>query len=1151
MLRFPDVSATHLCFIYANDIWLCPRTGGTATPLASPPGAESLPKFSPDGKTLAFVGNYDGNRDIYTVPVSGGIPKRITHHPAAENICDWTPDGRILFTSNGLSAMPRYSRMFSVSAEGGLPVPLPMPYSGFGSMNEDGRIAFTLWSTDNRTWKRYRGGMATDVWTLNPKTGESRQITDWEGTDTIPMWHGKTVYYLSDNGAEHRLNIWSYDTVARRKEQVTSFKDNDVKWPSIGPGPDRKGEIVFQLGSELRLLNLADRKSSPIKVEIPGARQTIRPRSVDVSRSISSFSLSPAGKRLALEARGDIYSAPAKEGVVRALTRSSDVAERDPAWSPDGKWIAYFSDESGEYELWLRPSGAVDSAGKADQDDTKASKEKRGGKDSETEDEAPVSKDDKSDNSKESAKIASALFNAAPPRKLTDLGPGFRFMREWSPDSKHITFTDQAGRLFLCTIDSGAVKQIDTDPLSNGPNVSWSSDSGWLAYSRSDDDNTQTCIWLHNVKSGENTRVTSPMFSASQPTFDREGKYLFFSSARDISNPAYSDIDTTFIYRSSEVLLVVPLRHDIPSPFAPKSDEEGIKPDKPDGKDEKKKSDDKQDDAEKKKAETEKSGTPDGPKSGKGKEVRIDLDGFERRAVKLPVPSGNFGAMAVTHDGKLLYVRRLPRGGNEGDEKVSIRIFDLKADEKEEKTVVEAGNFSMSADGRKIAVRRAPGSGQGGGQIQVLSAEAGGGKPTTVPTSGMTAMVDPRAEWRQIFTDAWRLNRDYFYEPTMHGVDWPAMRSHYGAMLDDCATREDVNFVIAEMISELNVGHAYITNPGDIEQGANTSVGLLGCEFALENGAYRITKIYEGGPWDSDARGPLLQPGVGVREGDYLLAVNGLMVDASKDPWAAFIGLAGKPTTITFSESPTIDEKARDVLITPTASETDARYRAWIEKNRKYVQDKSGGRIAYLHVPDTGVNGQNNLYRQFFGQRHLPAMLIDERWNGGGQIPTRFIELLNRPVTNYWAKRDGKDWTWPPDAHHGPKAMMINGLSGSGGDAFPAYFRRAGLGKLIGRRTWGGLVGISGNPQFVDGGSISVPTFGYYKTDGTWGIEGHGVDPDIDVVDDPGKMLDGQDPQLDAAIAQLLKELNEKPYVAPKRPQSPNRKGMGIPDRDR
>ncbi len=1251
MLRYPDVSKDRICFVYANDIWTVEKRGGQASPLASPPGSEAFPRFSPDGKTIAFVGNYDGNRDIYTIPITGGIPRRVTHHPTTENLSDWTPDGRLLYMANGFGGLARQTQLFTVGSEGGLPQKLPVPYGGFGSISPDGTwLAYTPHSTDTRTWKRYRGGMATDIWLFNLKDHTSRKITDWEGTDTLPMWvpaseDGKTkgnsnvVYYLSDNGPEHRLNIWSFDLKTGKREQITSHADNDVRWPSIGPGDNGRGEIVYQLGSELRLLDLASKRDRVVNVTIPGAKPTIRPRTVDAAKFITNAAISPTGKRVAIEARGDVWSAPAKEGVIRNLTMTSGVYERMPAWSPDGRWVAYLSDESGEYELYIRPA------------DSRPAAEK------------------KKDGEEDRVGEPSLLHNLTGPRKLTSMGAGFRFNPTWSPDSKYIVLSDKGGRAYLIEVTTeGEPKEpklILEDPLGGVPELAWSHDSAWLTYARGDEESRHGCIWVYNVAEDKATRVTSPMFNSGNPTFDRKGDYLYFTSNRSIESPTYADIDSTFAYTGTELLYVIPLRADQKSPFAPKSDEEEYKKpeadkssDKSEEKDSagKKEGDDKQEKpSDNATADDGLSGTWEGKATGQGenfppqgiafsmtlnlhpdgkvtgsvsapygggsvngtfdkaggaitlsitvgqttitltgtvkgdeltgtwqatdgssgdfscrrtvkgaggandasgdkpakaedkpKAIKIDLEDMERRAVQIPVAPGNFSQLMVAHDGKLIYVRQSTRRGSS---EAAIKVFDINDDAKEEKQVIAGGGrLQLSADGKKLLVVR-------GGSLQVLDPVAGGGKPTTVPTAGMKVTIDPRQEWRQIFHDVWRIQRDYFYEPTMHGVDWPKMREHYGRMVEDATSREDLAWILGEMISELNIGHAYVTSPGDVEQQPNVAVGMLGCDFELfvdgDVAAYRISKIYEGAPWDVDARGPLSQPGVNVKEGDFLLAVNGVPVDTSKDPWAAFIDTANRPTTITVGKNPVIDEHARDVLVKPMGGEQALRTRAWIERNRRYVEERTDGKVGYIYVPNTGVDGQNELFRQFMGQRGKAALIIDERWNGGGQIPTRFIELLNRPVTNYWAVRDGLDWVWPPDAHQGPKCMLINGLAGSGGDAFPYYFKQAGIGKTIGMRTWGGLVGISGNPGLIDGGYVTVPTFGFYKLDGNWGVEGHGVDPDIEVVDDPAKMVDGGDPQLDRAIELMLQEIKERPYIPPKRPASPDRKGMGIPEEQR
>ncbi len=1111
MLRNPDVSASHIVFVYANDLWLVPREGGTATPLASPPGQETFPRFSPDGDTIAFVGNYDGNRDLYTIPVDGGSAFRVTHHPAAETLCDWIGQDELVFFANGMGEYPRAAELYRVKAAGGAPHNLPVPYGANASINRDGKwMAYTPHSRDHRTWKRYRGGMATDIWLFNLDTYESRKITDWEGTDSQPMWHGSVVYYVSDGGPEHRLNIWSFDSQSGMRRQVTKHADFDVKWPAIGPESDTRGAIVYQLGPSLRVLDLGSGESREVDVVIPGDRPTLKPRTVDASQWRANVDISSTGKRLVVEARGDIWTVPAKHGSPRNLTATSGVAERDPAWSPDGKHVAYFSDATGEYELYAAPS---DGRGDA--------------------------------------------------RQLTRDGNAFRGNPRWSPDSKRILFTDKSGALWLHTIDPGTTVQVDKDPYGASRNASFSHDSRYIAYEKGCD-NQLTAIWLYDIEGDTRTQLTSGMFTDTWPTFDREGEYLFFASNCDFTSPRYEDIGTTFVYDRTDRLFAVPLRADIKSPFAPKSDEEEWSDDdsKDDSADAAEKDDADKDDADEGDAgsadsdavaeeATDDAASKDDDKDDDEKDdaekdddekdeakqpLKIDIEGFERRAIPLPVARGAFTQLCVSKSGHLIYCRQ-------GDAP-AIKIFDLKDDKREEKSVVDgAWRVSMSSDGAKLLVSDGP-------RFAIVDAAAGQKMDEPVSMTGLYTTIEPRAEWAQILRDAWRIQRDFFYDPHMHGVDWEAVYRQYSAMVKDCVSREDLSFVIREMISELNVGHAYYWG-GDEQSEPQMAVGMLGCDYALEDGAWRIKRIVEGAPWDFDARGPLSQPGVDVKVGDYLLAVNGRPLDADKDPWAAFVGLADRAVTLTVSDEPTIDDDARRVVVQTMSSESGLRFRAWIEANRKRVDELSDGRVGYVYVPDTGVNGQNELFRQFYGQRHKDALIIDERWNGGGQIPTRFIELLNRPVTNYWASRDGRDMPWPPDSHQGPKCMLINGLAGSGGDAFPAYFRQAGLGKLIGARTWGGLVGISGNPPLIDGGYTSAPTFAYYENDGTWGIEGHGVEPDIAVVDDPTLMARGADPQLERGVQQMLEELRTQPYAPPKRPSYPDRSGMGILESDK
>ncbi|MFH1501416.1 MAG: PDZ domain-containing protein [Candidatus Eisenbacteria bacterium] len=1082
MLRYPDVSATHIAFRYANDIWLVPREGGAAAPLSSSPGGESFPRFSPDGRTIAFSASYDGVRDLYVLPVSGGVPKRVTHHPSQELLSDWTPDGELIFYGWYMGNHPHAPQLFTVPPTGGLPERLPVPYGRNAVVSDDGTwLAYNPFSTDFSTWKRYMGGRAPDVWLLNLKDHTSKRITDWDGADSIPMWNGESLYYVSDSGPNHLRNIWVYDMETGDRRQVTKHKDHDVKWPSIGPGDRGQGEIVYQLGSELRLLDLATEESRVVRVTIPGDRPRLRPQSVDAAGFIDGYGISATGKRAVVEARGDVWTLPAESGSPLNLTRTDGVAERDPSWSPDGQWIAFFSDRSGEYELHIAQSD---------------------GRGSE--------------------------------KQVTSLKAGFLFAPVWSPDSEKIAFKDQRGAMYIHDVEKDRTKEIYKSPVGSwAPRVSWSHDSNWITFAADATIRSLSSVWLYDLAEGKLRAVTSGMFADTWPVFDREGEYLFFASNRDFSSPTYDAVGENWAYAQTDQLFAVALRDTIASPFLPESDEEewdgedaddeGEDEDADDGGD----ADDEDEDGDAEDADAEDE-----------EPLRIDLEGFERRAILLPIESGAFFNLAVNADGVLFYQRRSEDG--EG----AVYLADFDDEDEMEKEVLSGVNwFDISADGNKLLA-------VGPGSAAIVDAAEGQSWDESVSTAGMNAEVDPRDEWAQILRDAWRIHRDFFYAPNMHGLDWDGVYRKYEAMLGDCASRADLSYVIQELIAELNVGHAYYFG-GDYEDAPNVSVGMLGCDYELHDGAYRIARIYEGGAWDADARGPLSERGMDVAVGDYLLAVNGVPVDATKDPWAAFQGLAGQTVTLTVSAGPEIDDEARYVVVEPIGGEYDLKYRAWVEDRRAYVDRMTDGRVGYVYVPDTGVNGQNELVRQFYGNATRDALIVDERWNGGGQIPTRFVELLNRPLASYWTMRHADQVAPTPGyAHYGPKCMIINESAGSGGDYFPYWFKEAGVGKLVGTRTWGGLVGLSGNPGLIDGGYTSVPRFAFFNKDGTWGIEGHGVDPDIEVVDDPALMWDGGDPQLDAAIRLMLEELKTGGYQPPKRPPYPDRSGMGIPISD-
>ena len=1087
MLRYPDVSETLIAFRYANDLWTVPREGGVATPLASPVGSEGHAQFSPDGETIAFLANYDGNYDIYTIPAGGGTPFRVTHHPSSERPVGWTPDGRIIFWAYGMGEHSQTVQLFTVSPEGGLPEQLPVPYGWNAAVSDDGEwLAYNPFATDYATWKRYRGGRAPDIWLFNLRDHTSKKITDWEGADTFPMWHGDKLYYVSDAGPAHRLNVWVYDTKTGRHRQITKHRDYDVKWASIGPDA-----IVYQYGPELRLLDLESERSSSVEVRVPGDHPHVRPQFFNAADEIQNGGISPTGKRAVAQARGDIWTLPAENGMPRAITRSDGSVERNPAWSPDGRWIAYTSDESGNYEIYITQS---DGRGET--------------------------------------------------RKLTNRKGCYIEELTWSPDSKKIAFFDSSGTLYILDVESKDVTKAYKRPTGGrSVGVSWSHDSRWLTFAdRPAVRKANAAVFLYSVDEDKLTQVTSGMFNDTWPAFDRDGDYIYYASQKDFSSFTSDDNYDTWVYDQTDRLLAVPLRSDVEWPLVPESDEEewngGDGDSADEGEDENGDADDDGDKADSGDEEDGESGDDEGEEDEEP--LVIDIEGFEERAVLLPIERGGFYNLAVNDEGKLLYLRRT------GDGSTVLQIADIEDEEEMEKTVLTGvAGYDLSADGKKVlAVNES-------GGYAIVDAAADQSWDEMLSTAGMEVEMDPTVEWMATFHDAWRIMRDFFYDPGMHGVDWDAVRRQYEPMVRDCASREDLSFVIGEMIAELNVGHAYYFG-GDVERPPSMSVGMLGCDFELHDGAYRISRIYEGGPWDSDARGPLSQPGIDVHEGDYLLEVNGVPVDTSRDPWAALQGLAGMEVTLTVSDEPPPSDTVRHVVVEPVSSETPLRFRAWVEKNRAYVEEKSGGRVGYVYVPDTAAEGRSNIARQFRGQMHLDALIVDERWNGGGWSPERFVELFDRHLGNYWAVRDTDEGTPEPFiGHYGPKCMLINESAGSGGDSFPFWFKERGVGPLIGTRTWGGLVGLSGNPGLADGGYMSVPRFAFYNKDGTWGIEGHGVDPDIEVVDDPALMADGGDPQLDRAIEVMLEEVERHPYVPVPKPPYPDRSGMGIRPEDK
>lgn len=1043
MFRYPDVSDSHIVFSYAGDIWLVSKSGGTANKLSNSKGEELFARFSPDGSKIAYNADYDGNGDIYVVPVAGGIPERITYHSNMDRMVDWHPDGnKILFSSSRESGRQRYSQFYTISENGGSATKLPMPYGDFASFSPDGKkLAFNFKSRVFRSWKRYRGGWAPDLWIYDLENNTSVNFTENTASDEFPMWIGNKIFFLSDQGPNKRYNIWSYDTNSKASSQVTQFKDFDVHFPSAG-----KGEIVFEAGGKLYLLNANSGQYEEVVVDVITDRITVAPKTVSAENYMQTFNVSPDGKRLSVSARGEVFSVPVENGFTKNLTNTSGIAERSASWSPDGKTLAYWSDKSGEYQLVMY--------------DLKSGKEET----------------------------------------LTSFKDGFRYDLFWSPNCKKLAFVDQAMNINYFDRDTKKTVTVDKGKYLFHGNLAnfhfdWSSDSRWLTWARSLD-NLHSAIFMYDTKNQKRQQVTSGYYSDRFPVFDPDNKYLYFATGRNF-RPSYSDVEGTFIYANTTQVAAIPLTKETPSPLLPKNDEVEVKEEK----------------AKTPADDTKKKGKkkPEKEKEEKAS-FEIDFDGMEERIVMLPIGPGNFGGLAAV-SGKLIY-HQAPNTGA-ADYQAPLKYYDLK--ERESSTILDNVNaFEVSANGKKIAVYANRG-------ISVVNVQAGQKANKKVSTSDMKMKVDPKSEWKQVFNDAWRLERDYFYDKTMHGVDWNAMRNRYGALIEDAVTRWDVNYVLGELIGELNASHTY-RGGGDIEYPNFNNVGFLGVDWELSNGKHRIKSIIKGAKWDAEVRSPLDIPGIKVQTGDYLLAVNGITVDSGKEPYAAFEGLAGKTVELTVSSTGSMAD-ARKVVVKTMRSEARLRHLAWIEAHRKRVEEATDGKVGYIYVRSTGIDGQNELVRQFTAQIDKQGLIIDERFNSGGQIPDRFIELLNRKPLAYWAVRDGKDWQWPRAASFGPKAMLINGWSGSGGDAFPDYFRKSKLGPLIGNRTWGGLIGISGTPQLIDGGTVSVPTFRMYDPDGKWFKEGHGVDPDILVKENPGELAQGTDAQLEKAIEWILEEM--------------------------
>jgi tricorn protease len=1064
LLRQPDIHGEKIVFTYAGDLWTVSAQGGRAQRLTAAVGHLSSPKFSPDGTQIAFSGNYDGNEDVYTVPADGGEPVRLTWHPNWDRVIDWQPDGTsVRFQSARESRTGRDLQLYTVAETGGLPRKMILPTAGLSSYAPDGkRIAYNRITREHRTWKRYQGGMAQDIWIYDFDQNTSQKVTAWGGSDNFPMWHGDRIYYTSDQTG--RLQIWMYDTTTGEERQVTNHDEYDVKYPSLGTGA-----IVYENGGWLYVLDLGTGESRKVTVSLFSDNVLTRPVLKSVGDRVSDGHISPDGKRAVLAARGDIFTVPAEKGNIRNLTASPGVRERNAVWSPDGKHVAYLSDRTGEYEVWLRPADGK-----------------------------------------------------GPEKQLTKGSDTYKMELDWSPDSKHLAVSDAAMNLWLVDADSGKMKKIDQGVSDEIQAWNWSPHGGWVAYARTEENNF-TSIFLYNVASGQSTRVTTDFTIDTAPCFDDEGKYLFFVSGQHF-NPTLGGFDLKPLWTNQDGIYLVTLREDVEHPFPPESDEAAVADDDAEDGDE-----DADDDADDKKdADGDEGEEKDKDKEKDETPIEIDLEGLTDRMVAVDVEPGNYYGLQFA-DGKLFYSSRpFTAGGGRGawGAATDIMVYDLA--EREGGTVLpKVAGYTLSADGQKILYRS-------NGTFGIIDAKADQ-KPAEKPlrTDEMMAKVDPRAEWSQMFRDAWRQERDFFYDPGMHGVDWDRMYERYAQLVPYVAHGADFSYVLGEMIGELNSSHSYV-RPGDMPRPDRVGTGLLGCSFELdrESDRYRFGRIFAERDWNSDTDTPLHQPGMEVGADDYLLQVDGVDVTAGINPYSLLENKVGKQVLLEIGPNPD-GKDSREITVVPIASEFNLRYEAWVQDNRRKVDELSGGKIGYLHMPNTAVGGQVGFAKGYYPNLRKEGLIIDERFNGGGFIPDFFMNILRQKLVNLWKPRYGQDWRTPGTAFLGHMAMISNGYAGSGGDALPYYFQYYELGEVIGTRTWGGLVGISRGIGLMDGGSVTFPEFGLFDVNGEWDVENYGVEPTIPIDNLPHEEIAGRDPQLEKAVEVLLKQIEEEPVKVP------------------
>jgi len=1109
LMRFPDSYKDKIVFVYGGDLWLASSSGGDAQRITSDPGRELFPKFSPDGKWIAFTGQYDGNFNIYVMPAQGGQPRQLTYFQGAaaplsdrmgihNEVLTWTPDSkRIVFLSRRDASNGWTKRPFSVDIDGGLPEALPVDQGGLTSYSPDGtKIAYNQIFRNFRTWKRYTGGLAQSISIYDLKNNTVEDVPHTEWTDTFPMWHGGTIFFTSDRGADHRLNLYSYELSSKQVEQLTHFSDFDVMWPSLGPD-----SIVFENGGYLYTFDLQSKQAKKLVIYLPGDRDQSLKHWVSASKNISDFDLSPEGKRAVFGARGDVFTVPAKEGSIRNLTRTSGIREKSVAWSPDGRWIVYVSDRSGEDELFISPQ---DGLGKEQQ--------------------------------------------------VTSGYKGFKYAPVWSPDSKKLAWSDKDTRLWYVDINEKKPVEIDHGRYGEILNYSWAPDSKWLAYDKNAE-NSFSVVHLYSLADSRITPLTTSMTNSFAPVFDPDGKYLYFLSDRDF-NEVLGNVDFEFSNPKTTRIYLVTLRKDEISPFLPLSDETQIKSEEPKdelitppgnksnaeqkGKEKKKeskppaaaKNSDKDRDKDKDKEDKDKDKEKDKPK-----EFRVDLDGIERRIVALPIEPAVIPTYLASKG--FIYYATTPIQGLSGPvpgESNSIHVFDLK--ERKDKVFMEGvQRFALSFDGSKLMYEAE--GGRDGHNYGIVDAKPDGPKKIgdgALNLIGMKAEINPPEEWKQIFNEVWRQERDFFYEASMNGVDWEKVRDKYAQLLPYVADRYGLTYILGEMIGELSNSHTYVGG-GDYPDLHPVNVGLLGVDFEADQatGVYRLKKIYPGENWDPQVRSPLTEPGVKVNEGDYVLAVNGRSLRAPQNPYELFVNTANETITLTVNSKPS-EEGSHTVQVKPLADEFNLRELNWVESNRKKVDAATNGRVGYVYLPDMGGSGLNQFVKQYFPQIRKQGMIIDVRYNGGGFVDQLIFDRLRRVLAGMGSSRNWESSTVPPVVFNGAMACITNHYAASDGDIFSYYFKYFKLGPLIGERTWGGVRGIRGQMPLIDGGYITRPEAARYDLNSKWVVENHGVQPDVVVENRPDQVVKGRDPQLEKAIDLVMQEIQSNPKKLPPRP---------------